>query len=545
MEPEPIHDPLDYLAKYCIITKERVPLYKRVFAETLERQRSMEITGSIDYEDKEDSVINKFRLMRRQKSQAFQVDAETGEILEPKGSIVNPDDLPQNPENEVIAEEREPFEGDFDPKLNLELDLTKRSVHSHQQLMSQEELLDKINFTIGTIEARQFQMSKDNLRMEKESVKLVCQFARNELREELFPRPEPANAKKKGKKDKKGGGKGKKGGKKGAEQVEFPEWMNTELVEDVKTDEYVMARLTEDQWDMLASDRLVEPLTLQIGRNLQKIEELEKRKDQLTTEKATLQLDYKESRAQDTFGRPPSVRFRRRQSDLYQMTHPSPDPEMETELLEEALRQVNDQLITEKECQYIFYILDLPKRERVNVRLFCVIAALSERIKMLEPVIRKLINQLDFEALQVKMDRAKDLFYLLDDQQNSHHFNPTSATNSTANFLSNSTTHPSSRLTDPFQPLEDKEYGGGLCGEGWPVDYEQEALPRGTVSAKTLAVELAAGGITSEHADQVIDKFCREKRGQVEFLDFLTYMPLFVEIHEHIKANPLTLTRYK
>ena len=53
----------------------------------------------------------------------------------------------------------------------------------------------------------------------EESVKLVCQFARNELREELFPRPEPANAKKKGKKDKKGGGKGKKGGKKGAEQV--------------------------------------------------------------------------------------------------------------------------------------------------------------------------------------------------------------------------------------------------------------------------------------------------------------------------------------
>ena len=37
----------------------------------------------------------------------------------------------------------------------------------------------------------------------------------------------------------------------------------------------------------------------------------------------------------------------------------------------------------------------------MNVRLFCVIAALSERIKMLEPVIRKLINQLDFEALQV------------------------------------------------------------------------------------------------------------------------------------------------
>ena len=34
--------------------------------------------------------------------------------------------------------------------------------------------------------------------------------------------------------------------------MEFPEWMNTELVEDVKSDEYVMARLDEDQWWMVS-----------------------------------------------------------------------------------------------------------------------------------------------------------------------------------------------------------------------------------------------------------------------------------------------------
>ena len=44
---------------------------------------------------------------------------------------------------------------------------------------------------------------------------------------------------------------------------------------------------------------------------------------------------------------------------------------------------------------------------------------------------------------------------------------------------------------------------------------------------------------------KVLDKFCREKRGVVEFLDFLTYVPLFVEIHEHIKEDPLGLSRYK
>ena len=69
-----------------IFRKERVPLYKRVFAETLERQRSMEITGSIDYEDKEDSVINKFRLMRRQKSQGQ--NEQRGNITKKGSDIV-------------------------------------------------------------------------------------------------------------------------------------------------------------------------------------------------------------------------------------------------------------------------------------------------------------------------------------------------------------------------------------------------------------------------------------------------------------------------
>ena len=47
---------------------------------------------------------------------------------------------------------------------------------------------------------------------------MVCKFARVELKEELFAKPEGANAKgKKGKKDK--GKKGGKKGKKGGEQV--------------------------------------------------------------------------------------------------------------------------------------------------------------------------------------------------------------------------------------------------------------------------------------------------------------------------------------
>ncbi|XP_063716250.1 uncharacterized protein LOC134843867 isoform X3 [Symsagittifera roscoffensis] len=250
MEPEPTHDPLDYLAKYCIIVKDRVPLYKKVFRDTLERQKSR---MGIDYEDEEDEVVNKFRLMRRAKSGAIKVDPETGELSDPTVSIVNPDDLPKTEGEEDDGPQREEFEGDFDPRLNVDLELTKKSVEYEHYLMNQRELLNKINFTISNIESRQVKMSQDNMQMEKERVKLICQFARNELKEELFPKPEADSKKggKKGGKDKGKKGKGKGGKKgKGPEPVEFPEWMNTELVEDVKSDEYVMARLDEDQWWM-------------------------------------------------------------------------------------------------------------------------------------------------------------------------------------------------------------------------------------------------------------------------------------------------------
>ncbi len=69
-----------------------------------------------------------------------------------------------------------------------------------------------------------------------------------------------------------------------------------------------------------------------------------------------MQLDLAENRAGDTFERPPSHRFRRRQSELYQMIHTSPDPEIEIDLVEQSLREINDQLITESECEYIFYV---------------------------------------------------------------------------------------------------------------------------------------------------------------------------------------------
>ncbi|GFO37374.1 mucin-5ac-like isoform x4 [Plakobranchus ocellatus] len=64
-------------------------------------------------------------------------------------------------------------------------------------------------------------------------------------------------------------------------------------------------------------------------------------------------------------------------------------------------------------------------------------------------------------------------------------------------------------------------------------------MPKGGAQASSLAVELTAGGLKPEHTKHVLNKFNRESRGVIDFLDFVTYVPLFVEIHKRIISDPL------
>ena len=60
-----------------------------------------------------------------------------------------------------------------------------------------------------------------------------------------------------------------------------------------------------------------------------------------------------------------------------------------------------------------------------------------------------------------------------------------------------------------------------------------------------FAASADAGGLTQDHVDYVCEHLNHEGRGLVEFLDYLTYVPLFVEIHGNIYDNPLDFTRTK
>ena len=64
-----------------------------------------------------------------------------------------------------------------------------------------------------------------------------------------------------------------------------------------------------------------------------------------------------------------------------------------------------------------------------------------------------------------------------------------------------------------------------------------------TISMDQMCVELQAGGVSPEHELEV-----RDKLGHIcalDLLDFLTYIPLFLMVHNSVVKNPLDDTRTK
>lgn len=67
--------------------------------------------------------------------------------------------------------------------------------------------------------------------------------------------------------------------------------------------------------------------------------------------------------------------------------------------------------------------------------------------------------------------------------------------------------------------------------------------PDDTIPMTSISVDLLAGGLNDENLQFVTRKFNRFQKGYIEYMDFLTYVPLFVEVHDRICQNPLTQER--
>ena len=64
-----------------------------------------------------------------------------------------------------------------------------------------------------------------------------------------------------------------------------------------------------------------------------------------------------------------------------------------------------------------------------------------------------------------------------------------------------------------------------------------------TISLEDLILGLTAGGLTVDQREQTLKVLGRT--AALDFLDFLTYIPLFIHIHDHILQDPLGTVVYR
>lgn len=167
------------------------------------------------------------------------------------------------------------------------------------------------------------------------------------------------------------------------------------------------------------------------------------------------------------------------------------DAHITKEELGEALRVVNADLITETQIMYCLLALDTVSKAANNApfdfRMFCVVAALSERVHAVEGMMDGAMGALDFRdenALQLKILKARKLFYLSDG-----------------------------------------------------------AMETGCMTFEELEHVCLAGHIDMEMAEQLVDMVEDSGGHEVQFLDFLSYLPLFIQASSNIQSNPLAFKK--
>ncbi|KAK6187815.1 hypothetical protein SNE40_005756 [Patella caerulea] len=150
-----------------------------------------------------------------------------------------------------------------------------------------------------------------------------------------------------------------------------------------------------------------------------------------------------------------------------------------------ALRSVNNKL-TYTEEEYLYRVIEMTGYKvthGADFKLFSVLAALSTRISSLDSWTKNIIGNMDFKTLEMKLFMCKTL---------------------------------------------------------WECNVDKET---NTIPLEQLMIELRAGGVSFQHECQVRQKLSHLK--ELDLCDFLTYVPLFIMIHESVVSNPLDDSRQK
>nr|XP_034317865.1 zinc finger CCCH domain-containing protein 13 isoform X1 [Crassostrea gigas] len=145
------------------------------------------------------------------------------------------------------------------------------------------------------------------------------------------------------------------------------------------------------------------------------------------------------------------------------------------------------QHLTEKQLDYVFKVLHIDEASQVTFKMFAVITALCERVTNMDELSKHLLDICNLGDVERKLELYKAMFY--------HNI-------------------PSYRDTN-------------------------------YVTSDSLKIELIAGGLNWKQQEFVMEKLEPSRYGEISFLDYMCYIPLFLSMHDNICYNPLDMSNKK
>ncbi|CAG2254687.1 unnamed protein product [Mytilus edulis] len=145
------------------------------------------------------------------------------------------------------------------------------------------------------------------------------------------------------------------------------------------------------------------------------------------------------------------------------------------------------QQMTNKQLDYVLSVLNLNDASRVTFRMFAVISALCDRVTMMDPLSKHLLEICNLLDIERKMDLYKAMFYCNVESERDNNF----------------------------------------------------------IKAESLRIELIAGGLNWKQQEFIMERLQPNSFFEVSFLDYLVYVPLFLSMHDNICDNPLDMSDNK
>ncbi|XP_053377938.1 uncharacterized protein LOC123530293 [Mercenaria mercenaria] len=145
------------------------------------------------------------------------------------------------------------------------------------------------------------------------------------------------------------------------------------------------------------------------------------------------------------------------------------------------------QHITNKQMEYVLKVLKIDEATLVTFRMFAVVTALCERVTHMDSLSQRLLEICNLADIERKLDLYKAMFYTNTESDRDSNF----------------------------------------------------------ITSESLKIELIAGGLNWKQQQYIMEKMEPNDFGDISFLDYMCYIPLFLSMHDNICYNPLDMSNEK